>query len=372
MKSFTLNSACVFAGVVLFSSVAGNRLQTQIPERVLGARTAEGSEQLSQVRGFRELSDGRVIVTDQTERKIVMFDFTRRTTTHLGREGDGPGEYGSATDLLPTANDTTLLSDARRSLNAYTIITPDGKLGNTITLPDSIAISYVYDVDRSGRIYLPKTIYASGPQQSGADSTPLLRVDLRRGRVDTATFLRVAKRGAPGVLPNPYNQRDQWAVAPDGSIAIVNVDNYSVTWIAPDGRRKIGAPIPYDRIPVTQKDQDEFRSLARRVQGIGVSSGGSGTPPAPTQNSGFPANKPPFFGNDAVHVAPNGELWVRRAQPLTDSRPLHDIINSEGRRIATIRLPAETKLLELGAHGIYLARWDQDDLIHIERYAYPR
>jgi hypothetical protein len=34
-------------------------------------------------------------------------------------------------------------------------------------------------------------------------------------------------------------------------------------------------------------------------------------------------------------------------------------------------LPADTKLLALGAHGVYLAHYDDDDLIRIERYRYP-
>jgi hypothetical protein len=373
-ESFLVIRRCARQAVlitVLLTAASHARLHAQVPQRTLGPRAAEGSELFSQVRGFRELSDGRLLITDQIEKKIVLLDLDKRSATRVGKQGEGPAEYQSATDLFALPGDTTLLVDVPRGLNAFTIITPDIRLGAVTKLPDGVSVSYVNGVDRSGRLYFPAAVYGSGP--SAPDSAPLLRIDRPRQKADTVLFLRVPRR-VPGVPSNPYNPRDQWAVGPDGSIAVVNVDDYHVTWVRPDGKRTVGPRITYERIKVMQQDQDDFRALARRMQGIGVSGGGStaGAAPPTLQSSGFPEYKPPFFGNDAVQIAPNGELWVRRSQSIAEKRPVHDIIDADGKRIATITLPADTKLLKLGARGIYLARWDQDDLIHIERYAYPR
>lgn len=128
---------------------------------------------------------------------------------------------------------------------------------------------------------------------------------------------------------------------------------------------------PYEKIPVTRRDREEFGDLARRICGLGAAGGGaSGGAQGERAAAAFPAQKPPFFGNHAVLIAPNGELWVRRAQAAEERAPMHDIIDGAGRRIATVILPANTQLLALGRRGVYLARYDEDDLIRIERYGY--
>jgi hypothetical protein len=321
------------------------------------------------VRGFRELSDGRLIVSDQRERKIVLLDLARQTATPVGRPGPGPAEHQLATDLLPTASDTTLLIDVGRGTENLSIITPDGRIDGTVRLPDGARSTYLWGADGNGILYFSVRTVTTDPSRSLPDSSSVMRVDLVRNEAEIAFRFRRTLRDPRA--PNPYNPGIQWTIAPDGRIAIVDFEPYQVTWIAPDGRRTVGPEIPYQRIPVTQRDRDEFRDLARRISGLGsggvsTTGGAAAAPPQPE----FPPHKPPFFGNDAARVAPNGELWVRRAQAAGEPAPVHDIIDATGRRIATITLPPSTKLLELGKHGIYLARYDEDDLIHIERYRY--
>jgi hypothetical protein len=358
--------------LVLLVAAATLVAQEAVPSRALGTREAEGAETFSQVRGFRELSDGRVLITDQRERKIVLLDLTRGTAMRVGREGPGPGEYQMAIDLVAMPGDTTLLGDVGRGLDILSVITPDGKISGSKRLPEGSRFSYLFGVDAAGRIHVAQTIFRTAGEPA-PDSQPILRLDLRRNVADTAFFVRTIPRNP--AAPNPYSPRHQWAIGRDGSAAIVDVEKYQVTWITTDGRRTTGAPIPFEPIAVTQADHDEFRELAIRLGGIGQSgmarvggASGSASLPAPA----FPSHKPPFLGNDATMIAPNGELWVRRSQRAREKAPRHDIIDRNGQRIATVTLPPNTKLLALGVHGIYLARYDEDDLIHIERYAYPR
>ena len=360
-------SSCLLALPMMLLAAQVARPQ-RVPARSLGPLEATGSETFSQVRGFRELSDGRLLVTDQVEKKIVLLDLARHTAVHVGRQGPGPGEFEYALDLVAMPNDTTLLTDIGHGLDYLGIITADGRLEGSMKMPDGVNMSYVFGVDGSGHIYVSPTVYQR-PGATAPDSVPVLRADVRRQSFDTAFFIARIPRGV-NVPPNPFNPRHQWAVGPDGSIAIADVTDYHVTWIAPGGRRTTGAPIAFERLPFTQRDEDEFRDLARRVGGLGVSgasTSGRSAPPAVA----FPSQKPPFFGNDAVRIAPNGELWVRRSQPAGARAPLHDIIDRTGRRVATITLPADTKLLALGERGIYLAHFDEDDVIRIERYRYP-
>ncbi|NOT07903.1 MAG: hypothetical protein HOP28_06820 [Gemmatimonadales bacterium] len=354
--------------LVLAYSTAANA-QQRLPARLLGPVEAVGSEPFSQVRGFRELSDGRVIVTDQREKKIVLLDLAKKTAVSIGRVGGGPGEFQTATDLIGMPGDTTLLIDVGRGLDRLSVILPDGKIDGSVILPQNTWTSYLFQVDRAGRLYFPeRVISASGG--APRDSVPVLRVDLRRKSVDTAFSVRAVRRG-PGVPSDPYNPRPQWAVDANGRAAVVEVEDYRVTWIAPDGKRTRGAPISFERLAVTERDKEEFRALARRISGLGTGlatpTGTAARPPALE----FPEYKPPFFGNNAVMFAPNGELWVRRSQPASEKGLVHDIIGAAGVPVATITLPVNTVLLALGVRGVYLAHYDDDDLIRIERYRYP-
>ena len=65
----------------------------------------------TQIRGTRELSDGRVIVSDRLDKGVVVADFSRGTITRIGRTGSGPAEYRLPTSLSPMPSDSTLLSD---------------------------------------------------------------------------------------------------------------------------------------------------------------------------------------------------------------------------------------------------------------------
>ena len=46
----------------------------------------------TQIRGVRELADGRVIVSDRLDKGVVVADFTRGTMVKIGRTGSGPAE----------------------------------------------------------------------------------------------------------------------------------------------------------------------------------------------------------------------------------------------------------------------------------------
>jgi hypothetical protein len=364
------NHRFVLRVLTLLAMSAPAAAQDRVPARALGPREAVATETFSQVRGFRELSDGRLIISDQRERKIMLLDLVKRTATPVGRPGPGPAEHQLATDLLPTASDTTLLIDVGRGTENLSIITPDGRIDGSVRLPDGARSTYLWGADRDGVLYFSVRTIRTDPSEPAPDSASVLQVDLKRNQAAIGFRFRATPRDPRA--PNPYNPGVQWTIAPDGRVAIVDFEPYQVTWIAPDGRGTVGPEIPYERVPVTRRDRDEFRDLARRISGLGqggvsTTGGRAAAPPEPT----FPSHKPVFFGNDAAMVAPNGELWVRRAQPAGEDAPVHEIIDGAGRRIATITLPPNTRLLDLGRHGVYLARYDDDDLIHIERYRYP-
>ena len=80
--------------------------------RRLNPVSATHPAEFSSIAMIRELGDGRVIVLDTTEKRLLVADFRDGTVKPLGRTGDGPEEYRRPNALFPLPNDSTLLTDA--------------------------------------------------------------------------------------------------------------------------------------------------------------------------------------------------------------------------------------------------------------------
>ncbi len=57
------------------------------------------------IRGLRELSDGRVLVTDWIEERLVVLDFPSGTFRDIGRIGRGPREFRLPAGLVALPGD---------------------------------------------------------------------------------------------------------------------------------------------------------------------------------------------------------------------------------------------------------------------------
>jgi hypothetical protein len=352
--------------LIALSLIGGSRAVAQggVPSTALTRPEAEFPDGFSSIRGFRELSDGRVLVSDQRERKVVLIDFAGRSATPVSRPGQGPEEYNVNLELHPWRGDTTYLSDIERR---FLVITPGGGTAGTIRYPQRLGS--ISGIDRTGRVYISPFFVSANGQP--ADSAPLLRADLRSGRLDTLLFRQPPPRRDPNAPVNPYSPRDLWAPLPDGRLAFLDVDEYRVSFRELDGRITQGPPIPWERIPVVERDREEHAALLRRNSGIGIARAGAAGTPLPPLREAWPTHKPPFVGN-ALLVAPNGDLWVQRTIPAGSRTPVYDVIDGgSGRLLRKVMLPPDTKVIGLGARSVYLARFDDVDLMYVQRYAMP-
>ena len=67
------------------------------------------------ITSIRELSDGRILVTDPQDLQLVVADFRGGDTKQISRRGQGPGEYRIAAPLHSIGGDSSLMAD----LSAY-------------------------------------------------------------------------------------------------------------------------------------------------------------------------------------------------------------------------------------------------------------
>ena len=391
----------------------------------------EYAEPFTCVSGFRELSDGRVVISDVREKRVEIIDLRRGTTTKVGREGQGPGEWSVPQGMYALAGDTTLMWDPQN--RRFLTIRPDGSVGKEVvvditggggTAPAGPVITGgggggragaafggmamasargPAAVDRMGRFYYQgaPVIMGAGGAPVSADSAPIMRYDPRTARLDTVTFLQLPRsnvqtssdargggRSSTSVMimaPNPFTPAASWAVAPDGRIAIVHPDPYRVEWISPTKARSVGPAVPYERLRLTEADKAPPRAP---VCPITITMGGGGPPasaaagtvnqtrviaggggPGGAPRTDWPEVKPPFVAGryGAALVAPNGELWIGRSRAVDDA-PSYDIFDASGKLTARAVLPKGTRVVGFGNGTLYGYRMDDDDLVYLQRF----
>lgn len=350
--------------------------------RSLGRVEVELAEPFTEVRGVRELGDGRLVVLDGREQQILLVDLRAQTRTHIGRIGDGPGEYRLPLRLYPLPGDTTAVYDMPRP-QGLLLIGPDGRPAGLRSTsgdpPGSRPLIQPHAVDRLGRYYIrDRDPFATGPTP---DSAPLVRIDPRTGTrtvvgrmVDRVWMDHFRERPTrPGPLP-PFATVAQWAVDTDGRVAVVSVQPYRITFFLPDGRRVDGPAIPWERIALSTEHRSDYMERYRRpLPMIMMGPGGQQTAgympnrrPDPTL---WPDYLPPFLP-DAATFAPDGRLWIRRTT-TADAPPTYDLIDETGQIASRLILPPRTRLVGFGARSVYLVQLDDDDLEYLQRYSLP-
>lgn len=353
---------------LLLVTAAAPEVAAQRPV-ILTRPAAEFAEPFSTVAGVRELSDGRLVVVDSRDKLVSIVDFDGQSSTMLGREGSGPGEYRRPGAPVALPGDTTLVPDGANG--RYLVINPNGTVGAVIT--DNPGDKYPLrgraprGVDARGRLYFMGTALVKTPDgMASADSAAIIRFDRKSQLVDTVGFVTPQKSdvrvnqtvnqiSSVSIMKQPFGAEDAWAVLPDGRVIVARVDDYHPDVLAPDGKRTLGKPIPFDRLPVTDADKfpDGNPTAAERRA---------------AESRGYPEFKPPFpvGGGEAD---PQGFLWVLRTTRQTTDSTVYDVISPDGVLVRRVTMAPRSRIVGFGGEYIYAVRMDADDLQYLQRYS---
>lgn len=394
------NRLILVAGLM---AVATPALAQNIPTRTLSKPDAEYSEPFTQVAGVRELKDGRVVVIDPRDKIVQVVNLQAGTATKLGREGSGPGEYGLPLRLLALPNDTSAVVDMLN--NRMLLIHPNGTVGGFVDLnvrPPAggrgdgrgqvmIGGSMPSAADGKGRMYLegpPFRMTENGP--ASADSVPMIRWDRASGKRDTLAWRKVPQgssqvssgggRGNVSVRIGggpPFAGSEAMAIAPDGRVAVVHHEPFSVDFVSETGQRTRGQPIRYDRVKVSEGHKAEWRERQRGATMMMMTNdnGRRSATMAPNNNVQDPQTwgdefMPPFLqGTNNITFSNEGFLWVSRTGPAGQP-PTYDVIDRAGNVVQRVVLPKKARLLGFGNNAVYIARLDEDDLQYLQKHRF--
>jgi hypothetical protein len=395
-------SSSIVASVVLLSIVhtAGEAQYRQPPVRVPNQVVDTSQVRFKSVAGVRVLSNGRVLVNDVVDRRVVMLEASLRFRRIVADTSPATGRaYGARSGgLVPYLGDTTLFIDVA-TLSMFSV-DPDGRLSRVSAAPSPQYLQFLVGgqsgnpgVDARGRL----VFRTGGPSQMqlmakgrlngpfGPDSAALVRFDLATRRTDTLAFLRmyapriIQMPDSAGVtwlarVVNPLPTVDDWTVLANGEVAIARGQDYHIEFIDATGSRRSGRKIPFTWLRMGDEYKraylDSTRALRDRLaaRGTPVSPAMSLADGDETRGRGRittittgdaanaftrPAAAPvlyvspdelpdyqPAFAAGAVRADAEDRIWIRTL-PIraTQSGIIYDVIDRTGLLVDRVQVP---------------------------------
>jgi hypothetical protein len=380
----------------------------------------------------RELSDGRLLVADPLGGVFARLDLATGGMEAVGREGGGPGEWRQPDAVFPLPDDSTLLVDlgnarlsvldpAGRFVDSYPIAMPrpaeDAAAGDAPGAgrsagagrgpgaaggrggfggPGGLEFLQPRATDAAGRIYYQRRGGMVGPgAQAGApDSLEVRRWDrtddapVRLAGLRPPALVSAPSGGAGNMAvrmrPIPLAPQDDWAVAPDGRVALIRAEPYRVEWLHPDGRVVRGPAMDYTPVRVRTAEKERWvEAMASSSLSVMMTvDGGStnmqmrrgGARPGVGQGDideyEWPDVLPAFRSGGAI-IDPNGRVWVER-YGQAGSPVLYDVFDRRAHRMGIVRFPAHHRVVGFGRQAVYAVRVDDLGLHWLEIFDPPR
>jgi len=376
MPDLLLRLSC--AGAVLALSAA------PAPAQLVRLTTPNATlaEEFASIRGIRELPDGKLLVSDYIDQRVVLVDLVRGSILARVTKGSGPREARLPTRLIPVPGDSTLVVDLGN--NRLLLLDAMGRPVRTIAA-ERVGMLGVRGVDASGAFYFAIPGWSEGAAALRDDSVRVVRWTPRTGSVETVAVVQGDRMRSdirepartPRIPSVGYASQDGW-LADGGVLRIVRAGGYRIETRG-RGAPVIGLSYAYATQPVSDADRVAYvrEFLATTPTSGKGENGGMGFSPvageaeivAMTRGTQF-AERHPMFDAARIVLAPGGRLWVGR--PALEGKPVrYDVFDEAGRRITSVELPPGRRVLAIGRQHAYVVAESELGLQHLERYTLP-
>lgn len=391
--------------VVVVASASVAVAQSPPPVRPLGRVLYTSAESLAAVSQVRALRDGRVIVHDNSGRRVVMFDSTLKKVTVIADTTSATANgYGSRLGgLIAFRGDSTLFVDPVTL--SMLVIDGAGRVVRTMAVPRPNDVQFLIGgpfgtpaLDARGRLIYrqpvrPNLVQLAAPR----DSSLIARFDFTARLLDTVGSYAIPKvrqsittREQPNgrtitifsSVVNPIPLTDDWAVLSDGTIAVVRGREYRVDFFDANNTVTAGPKIPFE----WQRLDDDAKAaiidstkaeLARQAALRAERAAAAGTPiVSPTTGAGPPPlefatldelpDYRPAFRQGASRGDADGNLWIRTSK-MSNGGPVYDVINSKGVLIDRVAIPPGRVIAGFGPGGMVYMGVVDGNITRLER-----
>lgn len=321
----------------------------------------------TKISGVARLTDGRLVVADREEKRIVLLDPSTGRATDVGARGQGPQEFLWPFAPVGMPDGTVLVYDGGN--RRFLVLDAEGRPVGTLPWPDDSRFgggSPPRGADSEGRLY-----WLASPPYRGELPTVGIVVHWRPGDAALTERARVQFRDARNrKVLRQFVTRDGWAVTSDGAIGVARGIDPHVEWVLPDGTTLTGPSLDIPRFPI---DEAELAAVdAAAVGGRARTEGASGEDRGDrrrnrTSDWVTPEHLPPFEV-DHIHASPTGELWVPRRLPVGEPHTEIWIFDERARLRRKVRIEGRVDLLWVGDEVFYAAVTDDLGLQRLRRY----
>lgn len=336
------------------------------PVRTLGTLTGEGPEVFERIVALRRLADGSIVVADQGASEIRVFAAAGRFVRALGRQGNGPGEFMSLSDIFIHA-DSIFAWDSRHG--RVTVFDPEGNVSRTVRIPDPGNGRWprLVGATQTGSFVVreEKPVMAgatpTGIQRDSIrvvlhhpDGTPQRMVTLLPG--DESFVLR--QGGRTSVTDFPFAHRGL-VTARDSTIVVASTNTYRLDCYDADGShsRSVRAPVRPGQLTdelVRESRQRELDHLRKIGFYDRMRANVEAKYDALPRGRSLPVLTRLLIGADA-------RVWVRLALVDDVAGELWAVHGRDGQLQRATRLPDRARLMDAGSDwllGVFTDAFD--------------
>ena len=351
---------------------------------------------------------GNLYVVDGQAHHILKVGPDGSLITTVGREGEGPGEFGLIMDVVVWPDGSFVVSEGGRA--GLQLFGADGKFERVVRWrPETGQLDLPFNSSRTMRAGpRPGILYAKGtdagfgrlvgalaelmgnqPEEEAADERMIEVLDLAGDLVAGETVIEAWRPPRPdsgnaelelGDLASMMGTMTEapvfepelvWDVLPDGAIAYADSSTYTVR-IVRDGVTVNTLTRPIAPQPVTRaiesRVREEMLRSADSASTVEISVSGIDMEAMQRQarnamresieNWTFYPEVPVIA---EIRTTPDGFVWVRRQDPVRDDDGLIDVFDPVGSYVGTFPRGGLRMPRAFGPDGL-VAYWETDDL----------
>ncbi|MEJ2547648.1 MAG: hypothetical protein P8125_07490 [Gemmatimonadota bacterium] len=354
-----------------------------VEDLTIGMRDGPPEYQFGRIGGFEQLSDGRIVVADRMASQLRFFSPAGEHLLSIGKQGQGPKEFGEGMLGILRGNGDTLLVTDYRNQQVHRIA-PDGSWQASFsTRPDGGWWNSGWDVTPAGTI-VSMFSPVQRPDQPPADTLDVVVVRNLDGTLgDTLGVVPTSQsfRFADGEPEQRF-----YAGRPDidlrwdeQGLITGRSDTYKLTWLNLDGEPERIVHLYREPNPFTPEEQATL--MARFDEMIDGSRLSPERKQQVRRSIKFEDNYPYYrrFMN-----GPQGTLWLRRVLPIRDMTPEQvealtnsisvrpapgfDIFDAQGRYLGIVVVPEEMPLGLLHGDRMFGIVRDELDVEYLKIY----
>jgi hypothetical protein len=343
------------------------------------------SHALGRIAAVTRLSDGRIVVADQSTLQLKFYDATGRHRQTVGGAGQEPGEFKDVHMITRLAGDSIVVDMTRRT----TILAPSGAFVRNVQFgpfaPGVLQTPFVvalgrFDDGTAVAMDFPQGRRGPAGARQWVDSSSLFLVDRAGAVVRPLGKAPVAVFVAGSTHPSPQTFGPEAPHASSGrAIYLGFSDQYSIRVYDADWRLARIVRRAWTPRALTAGDLDTYVDGWMRLWSKATGAEREAERKE-MRADGYPAVLP---AHATILATPAGEIWVREPDlagapgcwcvaGVSTVASRWSVFDAGGRWLGDVSMPPRFVPLEIGADYVLGRSRDANDVAHVLMYGIDR